>query len=81
MTCGEIWEPCSAMCRGYQIDLHHPNGPSVIGCGACGVPDYIARTWSAAHNLLAKELIAKTDKLEATANLFPVQARKRAGGK
>jgi hypothetical protein len=64
LTCDHRWVPHSATCRGWDLDMRHPDGPLVVGCIPCGVPNRIARTWPEAWRDLAKKLDGK--KLEAT---------------
>lgn len=63
VTCHHRWIPCTTGCRGYRLDLHAPDGPQIIGCRECGVPDKIARQWPEAWRLGMYRLAGK--KLEA----------------
>lgn len=56
LTCGGHWTPCSTACRGWLCDIHAPEGPAIVGCAECGVPDRVARTWPEAWRDLAKHL-------------------------
>ena len=78
-TCDHRWVPCLPNCRGWEYDMRHPDGPLVIGCVACGVPNRVARTWPEAWRELAKKLDGH--KLEATVAPFssPAEARDAAG--
>ena len=59
MTCNHRWMPCTPGCRGYRLDMHAPEGPIVIGCAECGVPNKTARFWPEAHRALANRLTSK----------------------
>lgn len=59
LTCEYRWIPCSPGCRGYQLDLSADEGPQVVGCDGCGVPNRIARNWPETHRALAKVLDGK----------------------
>lgn len=41
---------------GYKLKFTDADGPKVIGCPGCGVPDRIARWWPEAHRKLAAAL-------------------------
>ena len=64
-TCDHRWQPCSPGCKGYEFELDLPDGPQIIGCVKCGVPDRIARQWPEAYRAIAKLLDGR--KLEAIA--------------
>ena len=55
-TCRHRWFPCEPRCRGYKTRLDAKDGPMVVGCAGCGVPDRIARGWPEAYRALAREL-------------------------
>jgi hypothetical protein len=55
-TCRHRWLPCSSRCRGYVAKLDAKDGPLVLGCVGCGVPDRVARMWPEAYRALAREL-------------------------
>jgi hypothetical protein len=78
-SCNNKWVPCQRTCRGWRLDMHHPDGPSVIGCVDCGVPHRIARTWPEAHNALARQLLDTVDKMDSTIG-FLNEGRVSSGG-
>jgi len=63
VTCHHRWIPCSAGCRGYRMDMRAPEGPMIIGCKDCGVPDKVARMWPEAYRTMMYRLSGK--KLES----------------
>jgi hypothetical protein len=65
-TCEFKWTPCERTCRGWKLSMRDVEGPCVIGCRNCGVPNRVARTWPEAYNALARELLSSGDKMEAT---------------
>jgi hypothetical protein len=67
-TCNHKWVPCTTTCRGWVLDLRHPDGPTVFGCERCGVPTRVARTWPEVWRDLAYKLDGR--KLEPTITNF-----------
>jgi hypothetical protein len=55
-SCDHRWVPCTTTCRGWLLDLRAPDGPTVIGCAACGVPTRVARSWPETWRELARQL-------------------------
>lgn len=45
------------------MDMRTPEGPMIIGCADCGVPDKVARMWPEAYRTMMYRLSGK--KLEA----------------
>lgn len=56
ITCRHRWHPCEASCRGYRLNMKGKEGPMIIGCPKCGVPDRFARSWPEAYRAMANEL-------------------------
>jgi hypothetical protein len=56
VTCRHRWFPCTSRCRGYKLEKAGKEGPTILGCTGCGVPDRIARTWPEAYRAMAREL-------------------------
>jgi hypothetical protein len=63
LTCNHRWAPCTPGCRGYRLDIRASDGPVIIGCKDCGVPDRFARVWPEAWRAMANRLSEK--KLDA----------------
>lgn len=61
-ACNHRWQPCAPGCRGYRLDIRATDGPAIIGCSECGVPDTTARRWPEAWRAMAHRLTA--DKME-----------------
>lgn len=56
ITCHHRWIPCSPGCRGYQLDVDHADGPQIVGCRGCGVPDKLARMWPETYRAMMYRL-------------------------
>ncbi len=67
-TCRHSWVPCSPGCKGYVLEVPSVPGPNDVpairGCAACGVPDWVARTWPGAYRAMAERLIKRRGMVE-----------------